>query len=169
MPIRRGLGIRTAFNILGPMSNPAGAQAQVLGVYSPHLVPVVAHTLAALSTRHAFVVHGSGMDEFCLHGPSVYAEVKGDRVTFATLHPSDVGLPECPVEALAGGDAAHNANILRSIFAGDHGPRRDVIVLNAAAVLVTASLATTLRAGIALAQRTLDSGAVSTLISKLST
>jgi anthranilate phosphoribosyltransferase len=167
MPVRRALGVRTAFNILGPMSNPAGAAAQVMGVYAPHLVEIAARTLAELKTRHAFVVHGGGMDEFCLHGPSTVAEIRGTEIAFSTFRPGDVGLAEAPLEALAGGDAEHNAGLLRGIFAGERGARRDVVVLNAGAVLVTASLAGDLRGGVRLAEMAIDSGAVVGLVAEL--
>jgi anthranilate phosphoribosyltransferase len=168
MPIRRALGVRTAFNILGPMTNPAGAAAQVMGVYAAHLVPIAAQTLAALNTRHAFVVHGQpGLDEFSISGPTAVAEVRGSQVTFSTVVPGDFGLEPAPIESLTGGDAQANAAILRAIFAGERSPRRDVVVMNAAAVLVTAGLAPDFRAGAALAQRSIDSGAVTTLVANL--
>ena len=166
-PLRRALGIRTVFNILGPMTNPAGARAQVLGVYAPHLVPVVAETLAMLNTRHAFVVHGGGMDEFSLSSPTEVAEVQGTDIAFRTVKPEDFGLRSAPLEALAGSTAWGNAAILCAIFAGEQGPRRDVVVLNAAAVLVTAQLARNIASGVALAQATIDAGKVLTLIQQL--
>lgn len=168
MPIRRALGVRTAFNILGPMTNPAGANAQVLGVYAPHLVPVVAHTLAALDTRHAFVVHGSGMDEFSLSGPTSVAEIRGSHIIFTTTTPADFGLQLAPIEALAGGNAETNAEILRSLFAGTPGPCRDIVVMNAAAVLVTAGLSANFQDGATLAAHTIASGKVTALIAHLS-
>jgi anthranilate phosphoribosyltransferase len=168
MPIRRALGVRTAFNILGPMTNPAGAAAQVLGVYAEHLVPVVANTLARLNTRHAFVVHGGGMDEFSLSASSTIAEVRGDQVTVSTVAPEAFGLAPAPVEALAGGDAETNAEILRAVFAGEQGPRRDVVVMNAAAVLVVAGLASDFIAGTHLAAHTIESGKTAALIAQLS-
>ena len=172
MPIRRALGVRTAFNILGPMSNPAAAPAQVIGVYAPHLVPIVANVLAALSTRHAFVVHGQpGLDELSISGPSSVAEVRGSQVTLSTVTPAGFGLQAAPIETLAGGDAQNNAAILRAIFSGVAGPPRDVAVMNAAAVLVVAAPAANLApdflAAAALAQRAIDSGAVTALVAAL--
>jgi anthranilate phosphoribosyltransferase len=167
MPIRRALGVRTAFNILGPMTNPAGAAAQVMGVYAERLVPIAAQTLARLDTRHAFVVHGCGMDEFALSGPSAVGEVRSGRVTFSVVTPAAFGLDLGPIETLAGGDAAANAAILRGIFAGHAGPPRDVVVMNAAAVLVTAGLAADFLAGTRLAQDTIDSGKVEQLVALL--
>ena len=169
MPIRRALGVRTVFNVLGPMTNPAGARAQVMGVYSARLVPLVAEALATLGTRHAFVVHGDGgLDELSLSGPSQVAEVRPGVVTLSTLVPEEVGLASAPMAALAGGDAAMNAGILTDIFAGKAGPPRDVVVLNAAAVLVTAGLAQGLPEGVVLAQRTIDAGLVTSLVYHLS-
>ncbi len=176
MPLRRALGVRTAFNILGPMLNPARAQAQVMGVYAPHLVPIAAQTLALLGTRHAFVVHGAssmnadspGLDEISIAGPTSIAEVRNTTITYSTLTPADFGFPVAPFATLAGGDAHANAQILRAIFAGEPGPRRNVVVLNAAAVLLTANLAQDLPAAARLAERTLDSGAVTTLLENLS-
>ena len=184
MPVRRALGVRTLFNIIGPLTNPAGASRQVMGVYAPHLVPLVAEAMSMLGTRRAMVVHGDlqshlaangqpaaaymGLDELSLSGPSHVAEVRGTQVLLSTVTPEDAGLTRAPLEALLGGDAATNAAILTAIFAAEPGPRRDVVILNAAAVLVTSDLAPDLPAGARLAQRTIDSGAVTALVSALS-
>ena len=172
MPVRRALGIRTIFHLVGPLSNPAGASAQVMGVYAPHLVPLAAEAMVLLNTRHAFVVHGetdsTGIDEFSISGRSHFAEVHNGIVTLSTLTPEDVGLTRAPIETLQGGDARTNAQILAAIFAGERSPRRDIVLLNAAAVLVTADLAPDLPTGIALAAKTIDSGAVTQLVTKLS-
>ncbi|WP_260734772.1 anthranilate phosphoribosyltransferase [Tunturiibacter lichenicola] len=178
MPVRRALGFRTIFNILGPLTNPAGASSQVMGVYSPHLVPLVAEAMALLGTRHAFVVHGnradttdalsqSGLDELSIAGPSQLAEVHNGIVTLSTITPEDAGLERAPLEALRGGDALTNAAILIAIFSGEQGPRRDIVLLNAAAVLVAADLAPDLQNGIALAAKAIDTGAVTHLIANL--
>jgi anthranilate phosphoribosyltransferase len=172
MPVRRALGIRTVFNLLGPLTNPAGAPAQVMGVYAPHLVPLVAEALAMLGTRHAFVVHGdtdaaTGLDELSISGTSHLAEVRGSHVVLSTITPEELGLTRAPLESLTGGDASANAAILRSIFDGERGPRRDVVLLNAAAVLVTAGLVLDLRVGMELAAHTIDSGAVNALLAEL--
>ena len=173
VPLRRALGIRTAFNILGPMTNPAGAPAQVLGVYAPHLVPLVARTLARLETRHAFIVNGSVgadneyLDEFSLSGPTTVAEVRQGEVTFSTVYPEHFGLPTAPIASLAGGDAQANASILRDLFAGKLGPPRDVVVMNAAAVLVTAGLAKDFLDAARLAADTIDAGKVQLLVADL--
>ncbi|HEY4378924.1 MAG TPA: anthranilate phosphoribosyltransferase [Acidobacteriaceae bacterium] len=181
MPVRRAIGIRTIFHLVGPLSNPAGARAQVMGVYAPHLVPIAAEAMRLLGTRHAFVVHGDigpghtgGLDELSISGPSQIAEVRGDTITLFELLPEQVGLASAPIDALRGGDAKTNAAILRSIFAGESGPRRDIVLLNAAAVLITAGLVagksdpyTALRGGINLAARAIDSGAVTALVTSL--
>jgi anthranilate phosphoribosyltransferase len=174
MPVRRTIGIRTVFNVLGPLTNPAGASAQVMGVYAPHLVPLVAEAMAMLGTRHAFVVHGNngtadgkGLDELSISGPSQLAEVHNGIITLSTITPEDVGLTRASTEALRGGDAHANAAILTAIFSGERSPRRDIVLLNAAAVLVTADLTPDLPTGVALAARTIDTGAVTELLAAL--
>ena len=174
LPVRRALGVRTAFNLLGPLTNPAGAQAQIMGVYAAERVAVMAETMLLLGTRHAFVVHGfidstqtRGMDEFSISGPTLVAEVKDSRISHRTVTPEDFGFDRAPIAMLQGGDAQENAAILHAIFAGKPGPARDVVVLNAAAVLVTANRAADLEAGILLAQQTIDSGTVLRLVQSL--
>ncbi len=174
MPVRRALGFRTIFNVLGPLSNPAGASAQVMGVYAAHLVPLVSQAMALLDTRHAFVVHGEtgtapsrGMDELSISGPSHLAEVRAGHITLSTVTPEDFGLPRAPIDTLRGGDATTNAAILTAIFAGEPGPRRNVVLLNAAAVLVTAGLVPNITAGIQLAASTIDRGQVTELVASL--
>jgi anthranilate phosphoribosyltransferase len=185
MPVRRALGIRTIFNVLGPLTNPAGARAQVMGVYAAHLVSTVADAMRLLGVRHAFVVHGSthpsgfdtapGMDELSISGPSHLAEIHNQAVTFFQLSPEQVGLKSAPMETLRGADACANAGILRAIFAGELGPRRDIVLLNAAAVLIVAGLVPepdsdrldTFRTGITMAAHAIDSGAVTALVATL--
>ena len=167
MPIRRALGVRTFFNLIGPLANPAGAPAQVVGVYSPRLVPIVAAALAKLGTRHAFVVHGGGMDEFTTTAPTLVAEVLEDQFQVGNLTPEAFGLPLASLADLAGGDAHANAQILCEIFSGKPGPPRDIVVMNAAALLVTANLADDFLSAAQLAQQTIDSGAVTQLIHNL--
>jgi anthranilate phosphoribosyltransferase len=178
MPVRRAIGIRTIFHLVGPLSNPAGASAQVMGVYAAHLVPVVAEAMVLLNTRHAFVVHGTaenpdgtstGLDEISISGPSQIAEVRNGTVTLSTLTPEDVGLNRAPIETLRGGNAETNAAILEAIFSGERSPRRDIVLLNAAAVLVASDLANTLTEGVAIAARSIDTGAVKTLLTSLRT
>jgi anthranilate phosphoribosyltransferase len=181
MPVRRTLGIRTIFHLVGPLSNPAGARDQVMGVYAPHLVSRAAEAMALLGTHRAFVVHGetgspngtsntvprSGIDEFSISGPTHVAEVRGHAITLSTLVPEDLGLRRAPIDSLRGGDAPTNAGILRAIFNGETSPRRDVVLLNAAAVLVTSGLAPDLPAGLLLAAETIDRGAVTELLAAL--
>ena len=172
MPARRALGVRTIFNVLGPLLNPAGARRQVMGVYAARLAAPVATAMTLLDVHYACVVHGDGgMDELALSGPSevvyVRADASGISVVQSDIAPERVGLAMAPVAALAGGDPRENAAILRSIFEGERGPRRDVVLLNAAAVMVVAERAADMHAGVALAAETVDSGAASHLLQEL--
>jgi len=168
MPVRRAMGVRTVLHALGPLLNPAGARAQVMGVYSARLVPVVAEAMTMLGVRHAFVVHGDGgLDELALSGPSQVAEVRDGVVREYIVVPEEFGMVRAPLSTLEGGDAVANAAILRGIFAGERGPRRDVVLLNAAAVLVAAGLAATIVEGVALAAKAVDDGAVERLVRTL--
>jgi len=172
MPVRRALGVRTILHVLGPLLNPAGARRQVMGVYHARLVPLVGEALAMLGAEHALVVHGDGdgvkgQDEFALSGPSEVAEVRNGSLRTYTVTPEDFGLTRAPLEALAGGDAVENAAILTAIFAGESGPPRDIVLMNAAAVLLTAGIAPSLREGVDLAAKAIDSGAVRELVARL--
>ncbi|SEF96680.1 anthranilate phosphoribosyltransferase [Bryocella elongata] len=172
MPVRRALGVRTVLHVLGPLLNPAGARRQVMGVYHARLVPLVGEALAMLGAEHALVVHGDGdgvkgQDEFALSGPSEVAEVRNGSLRTYIVTPEEFGLTRAPLEALAGGDAAENAAILTSIFAGESGARRDIVLMNASAVLLTAGVAANLREGVELAARAIDSGAVRELVANL--
>ena len=158
--VRRELGVRTLFNVLGPLTNPAFARRQVLGVYAPHLVEVVARVLAALGAEHALVVHShDGLDEISVSAPTRVAEVRDGDVRLYELSPEDVGVMTHDLEALAGGDAAENARIAAAILDGEEGARQDVVVANAGAALYVAGLVTTIAEGVDLARRTLASGA----------
>ena len=173
MPVRRALGVRTVFNLLGPLANPAGARAQVMGVYGARQVEVAAEAMVLLGVRHAFVVHGDagdgrGMDEFSISGVSRVAEVRDGAVTMREVAPEEMGVARGSVGELAGGDAGENAEILRGVFAGGRGARRSVVALNAAAVLVVAGLAANLVDGVRLAEDTIDRGAVTRLVAALS-
>ena len=168
MPVRKALGVRTILHVLGPLLNPAGARRQVMGVYQSRLVPLVAKAMTRLDIRHAMVVHGDGgLDEIALSGPTEIAEVRDGQITEYLITPEEFGLERAPLTDLEGGDATANALILKSIFAGETGPRRDVVLLNAAAVLVTVGLAANIRAGIAQAAHAIDSGAVTHLVHSL--
>jgi len=168
MPVRKALGARTILHVMGPLLNPAGARRQVMGVYQSRLVPLVAEAMTMLGVQHAFVVHGDqGLDEIALSGPSEVAEVREKHVRLHTISPEEFGVEQAPREALTGGDAAENAAIFRAVFAGEKSPRRNVVLLNAAAVLVTAGLAREMREGVALAAQAIDSGAVTKLVAAL--
>jgi anthranilate phosphoribosyltransferase len=168
MPIRRAIGVRTILHVLGPLLNPAGVRRQVMGVYAARLVPPVAQAMALLGTTHAMVVHGhQGLDELSLSGPSEVAIVNKESVRLESVSPDSLELEKAPLTALTGGDAQANAAILQAIFTGERGPRRDIVLLNAAAVLVVAGKAKDLLDGTVLAAETIDSGAVARLIARL--
>jgi anthranilate phosphoribosyltransferase len=159
-PVRKDLGLRTLFNLLGPLANPAGARRQLLGVYSAHLVPVLAKTLAELGCDRAFVVHGDGgLDEISTSGPTVVCEVRGGAVRQFELLPEDAGVSRAPLEGLRGGDAQENAAMLRGVLQGERGPRRAAVVLNAGAALAAAGVCESIAEGVRLAERSIDSGA----------
>ncbi len=156
---RREMGIRTIFNILGPLTNPAGAQAQVMGVYSASLTEPVARALVRLGTKRSLVVHGAGgLDEISLSGPTVISDATAAGVVTSTIYPEDMGLERAPNAALLGGDAPYNAGVITAVLTGEKGPRRDVVLANAAAALVAAGRAVDLQAGVALAAESIDSG-----------
>ena len=157
---RREIGIRTVFNILGPLTNPAGAAHQLLGVARPELAPLLAEALGRLGVRHALVVHGhGGLDELSLSGPSTVHELRDGALREYNISPKEVGLAEAPNEAVRGGSPEENAAALRAVLDGDTGPLRDITLLNAAAALVAADLAPDLKEGVRLAARAVDSGA----------
>jgi len=159
-PARKQIGVRTVFNLLGPLTNPAGAQAQVLGVFSEDVIDLVAETLAELGVEHAFVVHGAGsLDEISLMGETIVAEVREGAVRRFTVTPEEFGVPRAPLESIRGGSAAENAEIIRCILQGEPGPPRDIVVINAAAALVAAGVATKFREGAELAASAIASGA----------
>jgi anthranilate phosphoribosyltransferase len=165
---RREIGIRTVFNILGPLTNPAGAQAQVLGVYNPPLTEVLGRVLARLGSSRAFVVHGAGgLDEVSLAGTSVLCEIKNGSVRKGTLDPKRFGFAYSPVSSLAGGTAKENAAITRRILEGEKGPRRDVVVINAALGLVSGGKAECISDGLEIAAASIDSGAAMAKLSEL--
>ena len=167
-PIRRALSFRTIFNLAGPLANPAGAKAQVVGVFAAGVRSLAAQTLARLGVRHAFVVHGrDGLDELTLNGISDVAEVRGQSVRDFTLDAGAVGLPQAPLGALAGGDARANALLIERILRGEPGPPRDVVLLNAAAALVVAGQAVDFAAAVRCAAGAIDSGAGLQLLEQL--
>jgi len=156
---RREIGIRTVFNILGPLTNPAGARHLLVGVYDPGLIELMAQVLLELGVRRALVVHGDGMDEVSTLGPTTVAEARDGRVRTYTVEPDSLGLPRPAPEAIAGGAPEENARITEAVLRGERGAPRDLVLLNAAAGLVAADLAEDLREGLALAARAVDSGA----------
>src|ERR1700687_1916348 len=167
-PARKQIGVRTVFNLLGPLTNPAGAQSQVLGVFSEEVIDLVAATLAELGVERAFVVHGAGgMDEISLAGETLVAEVQRGNVRRYVVTPEDFGVPRAPLEAVQGGTPAENAAIIRKIFAGEAGPLRDIVVINAAAALVACGAANNFLDGARLAGGVLSSGAAEEKLSAL--
>ena len=159
-PARRELRLRTVFNLLGPLCNPARASAQVVGVYSADLVPKLAEALNMLGLRRALVVHGDdGLDEITITGPTRVAEVRDGRVRTYEVTPEEFGLKRARLEDISGGDAPENAEIIRQIMGGGKSPRRDVVLLNAAAALVAAGRGDTVMETLPLAAESLDSGA----------
>jgi anthranilate phosphoribosyltransferase len=160
MPARREIGIRTVFNLLGPLTNPAGANAQVIGVSARGLVEPLARVLSELGTVRAFVVHGAdGLDEISTTGESWVAEVREGLVRTATVRPEDFGVSRASIADLRGGDREENAEIIRRILAGDPGPKRDIVVVNSAAALVAGSRARDFKEGAEQAAQSIDSGA----------
>jgi anthranilate phosphoribosyltransferase len=160
MPARREMGIRTVFNMLGPLTNPAGATAQLIGVYAAALTEPLARVLAELGTVRAFVVHGAdGLDEISNTGESGVSEVREGTVRTFALRPEDFGLPRATVADLKGGDREQNADIVRAILDGEAGPKRDIVLMNAAAALVAGGRAREFKEGVEVAAHSIDSGA----------
>jgi anthranilate phosphoribosyltransferase len=164
---RRELGVRTAFNLLGPLTNPARPAGQVVGVPRPELAGFLARCLRRLGTSRAWVVHGSGLDELTLAGETTVAEVNGESVREFTVTPADAGLGRAPLEALRGGDPRANAAIAREVLQGGTGPRRDVVLLNAAAALLVAGRVEDLREGVRMAAAAIDQGKAIALLERV--
>jgi anthranilate phosphoribosyltransferase len=159
-PVRKELGVRTLFNLLGPLANPAGARRQLLGVPAAQFVPLLARTLAELGCDRAFVVHGAGgLDEISPSGPTVVCEVRGSEVRQFEVTPEDLGVPRSGLPELRGGDAAFNAELLRGVLRGEPGARRAAVVMNAGAALAAAGVTEEIAEGVRLAERAIDSGA----------
>jgi anthranilate phosphoribosyltransferase len=167
-PVRRELATRTVFNVLGPLTNPAGARAQVIGVYSRPLVRTIAEVLAQLGARRAFVVHGAaGIDELSPAGPNEVCEVVDGTVRERVIDPADLGIARCDPAELRGGTPAENADVIRQVLDGAPGGRRDAILLNAAGAVAAAGHAEDLREGLALAREAIDSGAAAARLEEL--
>jgi anthranilate phosphoribosyltransferase len=170
---RKELGVRTAFNLLGPLTNPARPEAQVVGVPRPELTGFLARCLKRLGVKRAWVVHGAGLDEVSVCGPTTVAafdeddDADGAEVRTFTVTPADAGLEPCPAESLRGGDAAASAAIAGEVLGGRRGPRRDVVVLNAAAALIVAGRAASLKEGAAQAAHAIDDGRAARLLERV--
>jgi anthranilate phosphoribosyltransferase len=165
---RRELGVRTAFNLLGPLTNPAGASRQLVGVPRPELTELVARSLAMLGSERAWVVHGAdGLDEISTTGYTKVSECRDGAVNTFYVHPADFKLPKAASPDLRGGDAAENARVARAVLAGEPGPAREIVVFNAAASLLIAGQATTIGEGIELARNAIDTGRAATALSTL--
>lgn len=166
-PTRVELGTRTVFNLLGPLSNPAGVTRQLVGVFSPDWVEPLAHVLKELGSEHVWVVHGDGMDEITVTGSTLVSELKDGSVTTFEISPADAGLDIHPIEALKGGDAAHNAEALLRVLDGEPGAYRDIVLMNTAAGLLIAGQAQSLKEGAEKAASAIDTGAARTTLTKL--
>jgi anthranilate phosphoribosyltransferase len=167
-PIRAELGLRTLFNLMGPLCNPANVTRQVVGVFAAEWVEPIAHVLHKLGSTHAWVVHGrDGLDELSTTGPTLVAELKGGRVTSFEVTPEDTGLARATLADLKGGDAAMNADALRGVLAGHRGAYRDIVLINAGAALVVGGKARTITEGVTLAAVSIDSGAAKAALEKL--
>jgi anthranilate phosphoribosyltransferase len=167
-PTRRELGVRTAFNLLGPLTNPAGAARQLVGVSRPEHTELVARTLGVLGAARAWVVHGAGgLDEISTLGHTKVSELRAGTVNTFYVHPADAGLPVADRTALAGGTAAENAAMIERLLDGEAGPRRDVVLMNAAAALLVLDRASNLRDGVSLASESLSSGRARGVLDRL--
>jgi anthranilate phosphoribosyltransferase len=166
-PTRVELATRTIFNLLGPLSNPANARRQLVGVFAPEWVMPMAEVLGRLGAEHAWVVHGSGLDELTTAGVSTVAEFKDGRMSSFEIAPEDVGLPRSRLDDLKGGEPAHNAALMHALLEGERGPLRDIVLLNSAAALLVAGRARQMRAGVDLAAQSLDSGAARRVLERL--
>ena len=167
-PVRAELGIRTIFNLLGPLCNPAGVKRQVIGVFDKKWVEPIADVMRNLGSEHVWVVHGwDGMDELTTTGPSTVAELKDGDVAVFEVVPEDAGLPRAKLVDLKGGDAKANAEAIRVLLQGEPGPFRDIVLLNAAAALIVAGKAANLADGVKRAARAIDTGAANTALDKL--
>ena len=166
--VRGDLGVPTAFNLLGPLTNPAGARRQIVGVPRPEFTELVARSLQLLGSERAWVVHGAdGIDEISSTGYTKISECRGDTVRTFYLHPSDVGIPKAAAAEIAGGDAAENAGIVRRVLGGERGAPRDVVLLNAGAALFVAGAAPSIGEGIAQAAAAIDEGKAAAVLKQL--
>jgi anthranilate phosphoribosyltransferase len=165
---RKEIGIRTVFNVLGPLTNPAGAKRQLMGVFSPHLTETLARVLGMLGSERAMVVHGSdGLDEITLTGPTHVSELRDGIVRNYDIDPKKLGFNTCSAKDLIGGDSKRNAEIILDVLGGATGPRRDVVVINAAAALMVGGKAMDMQEGIEIARSAIDKGDARKVLDKL--
>jgi len=168
VPARRELGVRTVFNLLGPLTNPAHVRRQVMGIYDPSLMETAASVLSALGSERAYVVHGmDGTDEVSVCGPTKVTELRDGRVESFVFEPESVGIKRSDPEGIAGGSPAENAKAIAAILSGERGPRRDAVVLNAAFAIAVSGAAGSIEDGVAMAQRSIDSGAANAALDAL--
>lgn len=166
-PARVELGTRTIFNILGPLSNPAGAKRQLIGVFAPEWIIPIAEVLQKQGSEALWVVHGDGLDELTTAGETQVAELKDGKISTFTVTPEDAGLTRVPFEALKGGDPAYNAQALRAVLQGQKGAYRDIVLLNAAASFIIAEKVQNLKEGVSLAEESIDSGKANLVLERL--
>jgi anthranilate phosphoribosyltransferase len=166
-PVRKELGFRTIFNLLGPLTNPARVRRQLVGVYDKEWCAPLAEVLGRLGADRAWVVHGDGLDEIALSAPTHVAMLEGGKVTVRDFGPEEAGLSWSPLKALAGGTAQENAAALRRLLENENGAYRDIVLINAAAALIVAGKATDLREGAALAASAIDTGAAKAKLERL--
>jgi anthranilate phosphoribosyltransferase len=166
-PTRVELGTRTIFNLLGPLSSPAKARRQLVGVFAPEWVQPMAEVLGRLGSERAWVVHGAGLDELTTTGTTMVAALADGKVETFDVVPEDFGLPRARLEDIKGGEPQHNARLMEGLLAGAGGPLRDVVLLNSGAALLVAGRVTTVEAGIELAAKSLDSGAAQRVLQQL--
>ncbi|QDK32718.1 anthranilate phosphoribosyltransferase [Sphingomonas sp. IC081] len=165
MPIRKAIGRRTIFNLMGPLANPANVRRQLVGIARPAYVPIYAEALMHLGSEHSLVISGDeGLDELSLAGGNEVAEIRQGELSMRRVSPGDVGLPVSPVGAIRGGDAAYNADALRRLLMGEHGPYRDAVLLNAAGALIVAGEVETWRDGVEEAAEAIDKGLANALL-----
>ncbi|WP_223066634.1 anthranilate phosphoribosyltransferase [Paenibacillus caui] len=165
---RKELGIRTVFNMLGPLTNPAGADRQLLGIYDPRMTETIAHVLKELGSSRALVVtSGEGLDEISLSSPTKISELRNGEVKTFEIEAADLGLKSCPLEDVYGGDAARNARIIRDIFQGKKGPHRDIVLANAGACIYIAGQADSIAEGVSIAANAVDSGQAESKLEEL--
>jgi anthranilate phosphoribosyltransferase len=166
-PTRVELATRTIFNLLGPLSNPAGTRRQLVGVFAPEWVGPMAEVLGRLGAEHVWVVHGDGIDELTTAGTTTVAEFKDGRVIEFEVEPEEIGVKPAHIDQLKGGEPAHNAALMRDLLGGSHGPLRDIVLLNSAASLIVAGRTGNLREGAELAAQAIDSGAARRVLDRL--